>query len=61
MTKKVRIENADTSANRVIVEVWQRATPHDVRIEVHALDHPTDLKELYVHGSQYIVVSEPQP
>lgn len=63
MTKKVRIENADNSNHKVRVYVerknsegqWVReANPNDTK----ALDHPTSLEELWIHGSQRLVVEE---
>lgn len=65
MTKKVRIENADTSNHRVRVFIerlneagqWVRA-PHDAPVE---LDFPTALHEGWIHQGQRLVVEEAKP
>lgn len=59
MTKKIRIENADTSTYKVrayredlIDGVWVRdPTPIE-------LDYPTALAEQYLHSTRRIVVEE---
>lgn len=59
MTKKIRIENADTSNHhvRVTVEdkdaqgVWH--TNHTVQ-----LDFPTAMNEQYIHSTRRIVIEE---
>lgn len=72
MTKKVRIENADTSNHKLVVQVWQKgaAMPDgmggtnqapDVMANEHTINNPTDLVEVYVHGGQYLVVREVVP
>lgn len=69
MTKKVRIENADTSSHKVVVQVWQKgaAQPDDSgsvgqapdhMISEYAINYPTDMVEAYVHSGQYLVVRE---
>jgi len=61
MTKKVRIENADTSSHKLVVQVWQMQAdgePHVMTAE-HAINGPTDMVEAYVYGAgQYLVVRE---
>lgn len=61
MTKKVRIENADATAERVIVEVWfkgQNGEP-DTKQSERILPYPCNLADdLYVHSGCYLVVKE---
>lgn len=59
MTKKIRIENADTSSYKVrayiedlVDGVWTR-NPNPI-----ALDYPTDLAETYLTGTRRVVVEE---
>jgi hypothetical protein len=72
MTKKVRIENADTSDHKLVAQVWQKgaAMPDgmggtnqapDVMTSEHAINSPTDMVEVYVHSHQYLVVREVVP
>ena len=42
MTKVVRIENADNSDYKVIVEIWDKGEP-DKLAKVINLDHPTSM------------------
>ncbi len=60
MTKAIRIENADTSDHKVVVEVWQKGQDGagDVKSAEHTLDYPTSLLEETIHDSQYLVVKE---
>lgn len=62
MTKKIRIENADNSNHKVRVFTEHLSDGKWVRDESSAkpidLNHPTDLAELWVHGSQRLVVEE---
>ena len=63
MTKKIRIENADTSSFKVIVEVWDKGYPEgapDVLVATHELPFPTAMTpdSLYIHSSRYLVVKE---
>lgn len=65
MTKAVRVENADTSAHKLIVQVWDKGRDFgegdiepDVLVSEHALDYPTAMAEVYVHASRYLVVKE---
>lgn len=64
MTKRVRIENADGSNHRVMVEVWGRGYPDgepDKLLESHPLHHCADLAEFYVHAGRWLVVRELAP
>jgi hypothetical protein len=59
MTKRIRIENADTSYHKVRVYVEDLVGGLWVRTgEVRELDYPTDLTENYVHGTRRLVVEE---
>lgn len=69
MTKKVRIENADTSNHKVVVQVVRKGTemadglggvnvaPDEV-VEERTIHIPADMVEVYVHSGQYLVVRE---
>lgn len=63
MTKKVRIENADTSGWKVEADIYDRRGDKpdlaaDVLVQTVTLHHPAQLAELYIHSSRYIVVRE---
>ena len=68
MTKKVRIENADTSDYKVIVQVWDKGrstTPDDpgtpdTLVSEHRLDYPTAMTgdDVYLTSTRYVVVKE---
>lgn len=58
MTKKVRIENADTSHYKLKVEVFDKNPDGDVLVDTKVLDNPADLTEVYIHSGRYIKVSE---
>ncbi len=63
MTKKVRIENADTSDFGVVVQVWDKSymegTP-DVLVKEIPLSHPTAMtgEDVYITSTRYLVVKE---
>lgn len=63
MTKKVRIENADTSDFKVVVRVYEKAFEEGVPDElVHEeeLINPCDMtgEDLVITDSRYVVISE---
>ena len=69
MTKKVRIENADTSDHKLVVQVWQKGATMpdglggtnqapDVMASEYAINGSTDMVDAYVHSGQYLVVRE---
>ncbi len=68
MTKRVRIENADTSNYKVIVQVWdkgQSSTPEhpgtpDTLVKEIGLDYPTAMTgdDVYLTSTRYLVVKE---
>lgn len=63
MTKKVRIENADMSDYKVVVQVWDKGFPEgtpDVLAKEIPLDYPTAMTgdDCYLTSSRYLVVKE---
>jgi hypothetical protein len=74
VTKRVRIENADTSNFRVVVQVYDKSFPvqqedgssvtdPDVLVKEIPLNHPTAMTgdECYLTSSRYIVIKELPP
>jgi len=71
MTKRVRIENADTSDYKVVVEVWDKGyskdngdgavtvTP-DTLAFTRELSHPCAMTgdDIYLTSTRYVVVKE---
>lgn len=60
MTKRVRIENADTSNYKVVVQTWvkgQDGAP-DRLIDERVLHYPIELVDFYISFDQYLVVKE---
>jgi hypothetical protein len=63
MTKRVRIENADMSNYKVVVEVWDKGYPAgepDKLAQTINLDHPTAMTDagVYITSTRYLVVKE---
>lgn len=62
MTKRVRIENADTADYKVAVEVWDKGADGapDVLAKTVRLDHPTAMTgdDIYLTRTRYLVVKE---
>jgi hypothetical protein len=63
MTKKVRIENADTSSYKVIVEVWDKGYPEgepDKLSHTIMLNNPTEMTgdNCFITSTRYLVVKE---
>lgn len=60
MTKQVRIENADTSNYKVVVEVWDKGVDGapDQLANTLPLDYPTALAQTYLTSTRYLVVKE---
>lgn len=63
MTKRVRIENADTANFKVIVQIWDKGYPDgapDVLAKEINLNHPADMTgdDVYLTSTRYIVVKE---
>lgn len=58
MTKKVRVENADTSDFKIVVEVWDKGNP-DSLVKSIDLDYPTAMvDDVYIHNDRYLVIKE---
>ena len=61
MTKMVRVENADTSSFKVLVQVWDKGVdgaPDTLANEIN-LDHPTLMTHgCYITSTRYLVVKE---
>lgn len=63
VTKKVRIENADTANYKVVVQVWDKGYPEgmpDKLVTEYPLANPCDMTppELYITSTRYLVVKE---
>lgn len=63
MTKHVRVENADTSNFKVVVEVWDKGYPEgepDKLAFIERLDHPTAMtsSSVYLTSTRYLIVKE---
>ena len=58
MTKNVRIENADNSPYKVIVEIWENYEGKATLIDTKLLSNPTDLFTLAIWKNRYLVVKE---
>lgn len=62
MTKRVRIENADMSNYKVLVQVWDKGingSPDTLAFE-RVLQRPTDMTDdaVYLTSTRYVVVKE---
>lgn len=63
MTKRVRVENADTSTYGVKVEVWDKGYPEgepDKLAKEIFLSHPTAMTgdDCYLTSTRYLVIKE---
>lgn len=63
MTKRVRVENADTSSYKVVVQIWDKGYPEgtpDVLAKEILLSNPTDITndDVYLTSTRYLVVKE---
>jgi len=62
MTKLVRIENADLSNYKVVVEIWDKGVDGapDVLARKVLLDHPTAMTDsgVYLTSTRYLIVKE---
>lgn len=63
MTKRVRVENADTAPYTVLVEVWDKGAngAPDALVRTVTLPNPADLAaddSLYLTSSRYLIVRE---
>lgn len=63
MTKRVRIENADTAAYKVVVQVWDKGYPvgePDKLAHEVTLHNPCDItgSDIYLTNTRYLVIKE---
>lgn len=61
MTKAVRIENADTAAYKVVVEVYEKSHIEgipDTLVTSSGLDFPTAMLNTCITSTRYLVVRE---
>jgi hypothetical protein len=63
VTKMVRVENADTSAYKVVVQVWDKGYPEgepDKMVNEIVLGHPTAMtgSDVYITSTRYLVIKE---
>ena len=59
MTKNIRIENADNSKYKVVVEVWDTVMGDiPVLIETKTLANPTDMLNIAIWGGRHLLVRE---
>ena len=63
MTKQVRIENADNSNYKVVVEIWQKefkedGTRSDRKVDVKILPNPTAMGDFYIWKDRYLIIRE---
>lgn len=62
MTKRIRVENADLSDYKVVVELWDKGVDGqpDTLAKTIKLDHPTAMTgdDCYLTSSRYAVVRE---
>ena len=60
MTKAIRIENADTSEHKVVVQVWERPVDgrHAKMIDEYPLNHPTAMIEKTIWKDHFLVIKE---
>lgn len=63
MTKRVRIENADTASYKVVVQVWDKGFPEgepDKLAQEIILNNPCDITghDVYLTSTRYLVIKE---
>lgn len=62
MTKKVRIENADTANYKVKIEVWEKGPDgkigFDKHIETIMLNNPADMREISIWKDRFLIIKE---
>lgn len=63
MTKRVRIENADTANFKVVVQVWDKGYPEgqpDTLVQEIELNNPCDMTDYncYITSTRYLIVKE---
>lgn len=62
MTKAIRVENADTSDWKVVVQTWDKGVDGspDTLVSEQKLDYPAAMTDsgTYITGTRYLVVKE---
>jgi hypothetical protein len=65
MTKAIRIENADTSDHKVLVQIWERGQkdadgnmPPDTVVQEYTMDFPTSMITTHIYKERYLVITE---
>lgn len=61
MTKLIRIENADTSDHKIVVEIYEKSQngdPVDVLVKTITLNTPTQLIQEHIWQGRYLLVKE---
>jgi hypothetical protein len=63
MTKVVRVENADNSDFKVLVQIWDKGYPEgepDTLFKEVRLDYPTAMTnhDVYITSTRYLVIKE---
>ena len=58
MTKQVRIENADTSDHKIVVQTWRKSADGDVMVKEEHADYPTAMVTGLVFQEQYLIIME---
>jgi hypothetical protein len=63
MTKKVRIENADSAHYKVVVQIWDKGYPEgkpDVLVKEIPLNNPCDITgdDVYLTSTRYLIIKE---
>jgi len=60
MTKAIRVENADTSDHKVMVQVWEKGAgdKHAKMVKEYPLNHPTAMIEQTIWKNHFLVIKE---
>jgi hypothetical protein len=58
MTKTVRIENADSSNNKIDIEVWDNTNGEPRLLDINKLNNPFELFSNYITSTRYLVIRE---
>lgn len=60
MTKAIRVENADTSDHKVVVQVWEKPIDgsHAKMIKEYPLNNPTAMIEETIWKDHFLVIKE---
>ncbi len=58
MTKRIRVENADTTDHKVEVEVWEDGTGGPTFSHKINLHQPTEMADVYIHSTRFLIIRE---